>query len=130
MAILHLPTGVKAEASERRSQAENLSAAVFRLRLNLALEVRCPGTARQAPSPLWQTRCPAGRINLSASHDDFPILLAEALDVIADSDAEVKAAAATLGCSSSQLLRLLKKEPRAMVLLSRWRRERGLPPLR
>ena len=38
--LVHRPTGIKAEANERRSQAENRTAACLRLRVNLALEVR------------------------------------------------------------------------------------------
>jgi hypothetical protein len=125
----HRPTGVKAEANERRSQAENRSVALRRLRLNLALAIRCARPPEQTSSPLWQSRCRAGQISLSASHEDFPILVAEALDVIAAWEADVKAAADVLGCTSSQLVKLLKKESRAIILLNQWRRERGLHPL-
>ena len=38
--LIHTPTGVKAEANERRSQAENLKVAMRRMRVNLALEFR------------------------------------------------------------------------------------------
>jgi protein subunit release factor B len=37
VSLRHLPTGVCAEANERRSQAQNRSTALFRLRVNLAL---------------------------------------------------------------------------------------------
>ena len=124
--LCHRPTGEKAEASERRSQAENRSVALFRLRLNLALAVRRSRDPNKTPSPLWQSRCPSGRIDLSASHDDFPTLLAEALDATADADADVKTAAATLHCTASQLVKLFKKEARAMALVNRWRGEQGL----
>jgi hypothetical protein len=126
----HGPTGVTAEASERRSQAENRSVAVFRLRLNLALEVRRTRAPDDVPSPLWQSRCGDGRITVSASHDDFPILLAEALDVVSACDADVRAAAAALHCTASQLVKLFRKGPRAMTLLNRWRRQHGLRMLR
>jgi hypothetical protein len=125
----HRPTGVKAEANERRSQAENRSVALRRLRLNLALEIRCLRDPDAAPSPLWQSRCRGARIGVSASHEDFPVLLAEALDVVSACDADVKAAAARLCCTASQLVKLLQREPRARALLNRWRRERGLHPL-
>jgi hypothetical protein len=120
---------VKAEANERRSQAENRSVALRRLRLNLALEIRHSRASDDTPSALWQSRCRGGRIELSASHEHFPALLAEALDVLSACDADVQAAAATLGCTGSQLVKLLKKEPRTMALLNCWRRERGLRPL-
>ena len=52
--LLHRPTGIGAEASERRTQGENLRAALFRLRVNLAR-----GTAPDRAGPIPQ-RC-AGR---------------------------------------------------------------------
>jgi hypothetical protein len=125
--LTHRPTGVQAEANERRSQAENRTVAIFRLRINLALEVR---TKRDVPSPLWQSRSGGGRISVSPTHDNFPALLAEALDRIAADGFEPKTAADRLGCSVSQLLKLLKKEPRAWLQVNRERASRGIHPLR
>ena len=124
--LRHRPTGVQAEANERRSQAENRSVALFRLRVNLALEIRCSPGPGQTPSPLWQTRCRGGRINISRTHHDFPAILAEVLDTITAVDVDVKPAAASLGCTASQMVKLLKKEPRALTLVNQWRRQRGL----
>jgi hypothetical protein len=122
----HLPTGVCAEASERRSQAQNRSTALFRLRANLALEIRRPCGPDYAPSLLWQSRTGGGRLKINVSHDDFPALLAEALDVLAICGAEPKPSAAALDCTPSQLLRFLKLDPRALALVNRWRSERRL----
>ncbi len=130
VSLHHLPTGVRAEASERRSQAQNQSVALFRLRVNLALEVRRTCGPDYVPSPLWRSRCGGGVLKLSAGHDDFPSLLAEALDVLAASDADPKRAAAVLGCTPSQLVRLLKLEPRALAFVNHWRHERRLHLLR
>ena len=130
VALHHLPTGVKAEASERRSQAENQAMALFRLRVNLALQIRVVRHADKVPSDLWRSRCRGGRIEVSPSHDDFPTLLAEALDVLAACGYDVKQAAEQLGCSMSQLVRLLKKEPRATLLVNEQRSGRGLHVLR
>ena len=126
----HRPTGVKAEAGERRSQAENRSVAIFRLRLNLALEVRSAVDTDARPSRLWISRCSGGRIEVNPSHDDFPALLAEALDTIAAGEADVASAAKRLGCTGSQLVKFLKKEPRAAALVNTWRRRQGVRPLR
>jgi len=128
--LLHRPTGVAAEANERRSQAQNRAVALRRLRLNLALEVRTPRPDDQPPSPLWQSRCRAGRIVVAADHADFPPLLAEALDTIAACAADVKHAAERLGCTASQLVKFLAKEPRALGTVNAWRAERGLRALR
>lgn len=128
--LLHRPTGLKAEANERRSQAENRQVALFRLRVNLAVEVRHPVETNYRTTPLWKRRCRAGQVQVSPAHDDFPAVLAEALDVIADRGWDAKAAAETLGCTASQLVKLLKKEPRALGLVNAQRASAGLKPLR
>jgi hypothetical protein len=128
--LLHRPTGVAAEANERRSQAENRAAALRRLRVNLALSVRAIRPEAEGPSPLWRSRCRGGRIVVSAEHADFPALLAEALDTVACREADVKAAAESLGCTTSQLVKLLDMEPRALALVNTWRQERGLRALK
>ena len=128
--LVHRPTGVVAEASERRSQAENRRVAAFRLRVNLALAIRCPVGEASGPSPLWQSRLQGNRIAVAAAHDDFPCLLAEALDVLAACEADLRRAASRLHTNPSQLVKLLGSEPRALALLNGWRAERGLRPLR
>lgn len=125
----HRPTGVIAEANERRSQAANRQMALKRLRVNLALEVRTARRAEDTPSPLWRSRASSGRIVVSVSHEDFPSLLAEALDVIWACQSDGKQAAEALGCTLSQLVKLLGKEPRALTLVNAWRSQRGLGPL-
>lgn len=129
ISLHHLPTGTRAEASERRSQAQNRSVALFRLRVNLAMEVRCRCGPDHVPSTLWQSRC-GGGLKVSASHEDFPALLAEALDVLAALDADPKRSAARLNCTPSQLVRLLKLDPRALLLVNQWRKDRQLHALR
>jgi hypothetical protein len=129
IALRHQPTGVLAEAAERRSQAENRAVALFRLRVNLALDLRRP-TPSDGPSALWRSRCRGGRIAVNPGHDDFPAMLAEALDHVAARAGDVRPAAETLGCTPSQLTRFLKIEPRAIALVNRWRAERGLGELK
>jgi protein subunit release factor B len=126
VALHHKPSGAKAEASERRSQAENQVMALFRLRVNLALEVRLSAAVGGAASSLWQSRLSGGKIRVSESHEDFPAILAEVLDVLAAHRGDVQAAAVQLGCTASQLVKFLKQEPRAFLLTNRWREESGL----
>ncbi len=126
--ITHTPTGIRGEASERRSQEQNRQEAIFRLRVNLALGVRSEPEGE--PSSLWRSRVRGGRIGISPSHRDFPALLAEALDVLSRQDMDVGEAAAHLSCTPSQLVRFLKHEPRALELLNRRRQELGLRSLR
>lgn len=126
--LTHSPTGVAAEASERRSQGENRVAAVRRLRRTLAVEVRSAVPA-DTPSPLWRSRTRGGRIVLNEDHDDHPAMLAEALDVLAANEWDVSGAAGRLGVTASQLVKLLKTEPRALKLLNGERTRRGLSSL-
>ncbi len=127
VSLTHRETGIDATASERRSQAENLKVALRRLRLNLAVAYRTPWSE---PSPLWKTRCRSKRIVISPQHADYPALLAEALNALNESQWHVSQAAQELECSSTQLVQLLKHEPRALELLNKRREELGLRPLR
>jgi hypothetical protein len=126
--LRHRVSGVSAEASERRSQADNRRMALFRLRLKLALLHREPPEAH--PTGLWQSRRRDGRLLVSVDHDDYPALVAEALDRIVAAGLDMPAAATALGVSPSQLVRLLDKEPAALGALNRLRAAAGLKPLR
>ena len=129
--ITHVPTGIQGEASERRSQEQNRRMAVYRLRVNLALEARhAVDTPNSGPSQLWQQRCRHRQMTIRRDHVDFPAILAEALDVLQMHDMDVRRAAAWLGCTSSQLTRLLKLEPRALAHVNQIRRQRDLRPLK
>lgn len=131
MVITHRPTGVLAEANERRSQEENRQVGVFRLRIHLALAVRKPvDVEMMEPTPLWRSRCSGGRIVVSSAHEDFPAVLAEALDVVTACQMQISEAAAALGCTASQLVKLLQQEPQAIGLVNRARERLGLHRLK
>jgi hypothetical protein len=131
----HTATGVQRHAGERRSAIENERVALRRLRLALAVAVRCDVPAGDARSDLWKQRCQprgkeGGRIAVSERHDDFPSLLAEALDILRACGWDQAKAAARLCCTPSQLLKLLSMYPPAMHLLNASRAACGLRPLR
>jgi len=137
--LVHQPTGIRAEASERRSQDLNHQMAVHRLRVKLAVAVRsarstetqpAEALAPIEPSELWRSRVKGSQIHVSPSHADFPALLAEALDVLAASAYDMQAAAAMLGCSASQLVKFLKLEPEAMQQVNERRASLNLRPLK
>lgn len=104
--------------------------ALFRLRVNLALQVRQPIEAGAPPSELWRSRCGSGRIALNPSHEDFPSMLAQALDVIAAMRFDFARAAMILAVSASQLIKLLKEEPRALQSVNEQRESCGMSRLR
>lgn len=125
--ITHTPTGIVAEANERRSQEANRQQAITRLRLRLATDFRQPAGP---PSELWQRRRSGTRIVVSDSHTDFPSLLAEALDHLQQVEFDTAAAAGKLQVSATQLVNLVRKLPAAFELLNRERTERSLRPLK
>jgi hypothetical protein len=126
--VEHTPTGLRGEASERRSQLQNRQQAIHRLRVKLALELRHPPAT--APSALWQSRVTGKRLSVSATHDDFPALLAEALDTLDAQSYALPDTAQWLALSTSQLVKFLKVEPAALAAVNRHRRVLGQPPLR
>lgn len=132
--LVHKSSGVRGEASERRSQRENHRVALQRLRVNLALavrsEVETQGRDLPVPSEVWQSRTKGGRIVVSSTHDDFAALLAEALDAIEQQAFDVASAAERLSVSSSQLIKLLRMEPRALGQVNDRRASLGLKRLR
>jgi hypothetical protein len=128
--LVHRPTGIGAEASERRSQHENLRVATTRLRVNLALGVRCPRSRDQVPSSRWLARCRDGRFRAGLEHQDYPALLAEALDVLDACQYDLTTAALWLTTTPSQIGRFLKREPRAWQQLNQHRQQRGLRRLK
>tara|TARA_Y100000589_G_scaffold75407_1_gene69027 strand:+ start:607 stop:1119 length:513 start_codon:yes stop_codon:yes gene_type:complete len=126
--LIHGPTNVQATATERRRQQENRIAALRRLRIKLAVEVRTPRPPE--PSQLWRSRRQGRSMSVNPKHGDYPALLAEALDVLSLMKWDVAKSAGRLGISMSQLTRLLRHEKPAFALVNRQRQERGFPPLR
>jgi protein subunit release factor B len=126
--LVHRPTGIAAEAGERRSQAENRRVALGRLRLKLALEHRTP--ASTTPSARWQDRVRGRQLAVAVDHPDYPALVAEALDRLQAHALDMPATAAALGVTTTQLLKLFKKTPVAWTTLNRLRIGVGLPVLK
>jgi len=125
----HTPTGVEGQAAERRSQHDNHRVAVSRLRVNLALEVRTASAADAIPTVKWSSRCHGGRIGCNPKHEDFAPLLAEALDVLHARHGHVSSSAEQLGVTPSQLVKFLKYEHRALLLVNQERGRLGQHPL-
>ncbi|MCA9262707.1 MAG: peptide chain release factor-like protein [Planctomycetales bacterium] len=128
--LKHVPTGVEVSATEERSQEKNRLQAIGRLRIALAIHVRSESESASSPTPLWNSRCQGGRLVISPSHNDYPAILAEAMDALAGAEFDLPRAAQRLGCTASQLVKLLKKEPQAFTCVNRSREERGLGRLK
>lgn len=133
--LAHTPTGLNAHAGERRSSEQNRSVAISRMRLELATRVRCPVPVGDARTPLWLKRCAprgkaAGRVTCNPSHPDYPEMLALALDVVHACGWDMRRAAIRLVCTPTQLLKLIKDHPPALVWLNSQRKAHALRPLK
>lgn len=124
--LVHEPTGIAAQATERRSRADNQRVALRRLRLALAVAYRVKIEPDEPVSDLWRSRCRGGRLACSERHADFPALLAEAMDRLAAADLDLAVAARSLEVSASQLVRLLARHPPALAAVNADRLARGL----
>ena len=123
--LTHRSSGTQVEASERRSQSENLEVAINRLRRKLAVAVRVMRPLASFPSELWRSRLHGTRLSISQHHTDFPTLLAESLDILAQIDWNVPALAPLLNTTPSQLIRFWKQEPESLQHVNNERQQRG-----
>ncbi len=135
--IEFIPAGIIASASERRTQNENRKVAMQRLRCKLAVDLRPASEAASAAhvsggksaSKTWQQYCRNGRIDIAETNNDWPAILAEVIGLMCHCDWNISSVASTLGTSSSQLVKLLKKHSPAFSLFNQERRSRGQRPL-
>ncbi len=129
--LTHEPTGITVTGTERRSQGENLSVALSRMRMALAIGVRAPAFPGRDPSALWVSRRGAdGRIPVNDQHPDLPVLIAEALDFLCFEKWQPGPAAQRLGVSSSQLIKLIQKDAHAFGYFNSERGKIGLGGMR
>lgn len=129
--IVHTPSNLECQATERRSQSQNRHEAIKRLRRKLAVRARTV-TSRDhhQPSELWRRRRQGEKMSVNPDHADYPALLAEALDVVVSRRFDVAGAAGVLGITMSQLARLIRHEKHAFAALNAGRESVGLPRLR
>ncbi|MCA9282482.1 MAG: peptide chain release factor-like protein [Phycisphaeraceae bacterium] len=137
--LTHKPTSIEAHAGERRSVMENKRVALKRLRLKLAVEHRTAVPLGDIGSALWRSRLlrqrdaqgkTITRISCNPGHRDYPSLLAEAMDVIDACAFDLTRAGIRLDVSASQLVKLLREHPAALVRVNEQRKAMGERPLR
>ena len=130
--LTHRPTGSAPGVGASHAGGEpSRGAARLRVELRWRSVGRSSGRtgSRSSPERLWRSRCRGGRIVVNPEHEDFPALLAEA-PMCSRPGAMTRAASEVLGCSATQLVKLLKDEPRALARVNERRRQAGQHPLR
>ncbi len=127
--LVHSPTGLVGGATERRSQGENRKVAVSRLRLQLAIHFRTE-PSEEGLERFTRYRHASGRIDISEGNEDWPILLAEVLNLLQESEWELPPVANRLQTSTSQVIKLLKKSPEAFRVVNGKRAAVGRGPIK
>jgi hypothetical protein len=126
--LRHQPSGLSVIAEESRSQHENRTRALRRLRESIALTFRLPRPAE----PQWPAGVQVrdGRLRVNESNPAYPQVIALVLDALAPHDGEPKPAAQRLGLTTSSLIRFAYAHPQVWREVQGMRRVAGLPPLR
>jgi hypothetical protein len=109
---------ITASAVERRSQHQNRSQALWRLRLALAHGLRAPGPPPALPA-----------VRPSLEHPRYPAFVAGVLDALAQHGCQIHEAALALGTTTGQLNKALARDPALLALVNRERQKLGLKPL-
>ena len=132
--LRHRATGVSAIGEDSRSQLENKTHAVRRLRAAIALEVREPvALDGYAPSPRLAAFVAAGTAPLGARTrltGEYWAAYAELLDLLVAGELEIGATAQRLGITTGALSKLLLHDEQVARVVNDLRRGRGMRPLR
>lgn len=115
--IVHLPTGISATDCSERSQLQNRRNALKKLRLAIAFSVRSnPPAVIQNPETGLNNR-------------DYPLWLAQIMDLLHERDYHIKETAETLGVSTARLIKLLYRDPQLWQAVNHARQRLNLQPL-
>jgi len=128
--LRHGATGTIVTATESRSQRENRTRALRRLRESIALNQRSqidPDT--EAPAFLIQARQRGPGLRVSQRHPDYFKIIQYILDLLLACRGSISEAAARLGLSTAQFIRFLRRDPGLWGHVNRLRQDHGHHPL-
>jgi hypothetical protein len=128
--LVHVPTGVVAIANESRSQADNRTSALRRLRHRMTLKLRDEVDAAAFVAPEWfEALRPDGRLVVSRRSGDYLPVMGLVLDVLAATGWSVSHAARLLGLTTAKLSRFLQGDDKLFAHVNEMRAGVKLKPL-
>ena len=116
--VTHIESGLAAEDCTERSQHRNRSNAVRKLKMLIALNIRNIPAIELIP-----------RMECSMNAPDYPLFVAQLLDIIVDCQCDHKAAALRCNISNSALVKKLARDPAVWQKFCKLREDSGLPQL-
>jgi hypothetical protein len=127
--LRHRPSGLSVIAEESRSQAENRTRALRRLRTALALRIRRPAE-EGVPEAVRACIGRDGRLDVGRRDARYLPAAAATLDVLASLEGSISAAAQRLGVTTGNLSSFITADDELMTEANRIRAAFGLKPLR
>ena len=128
--VTHQPTGIHALGTESRSQAENKTRAIRRLKLRLATELRHPIDSVGFEPPAWFGQVvQVGRLAVSHRNEHYARAAALVLDLLDARRGSIGDAAKLLGVTTSSVVKFLEEEPALWTAANGIRKLNGQAPL-
>ncbi|OGV53114.1 MAG: hypothetical protein A2017_04550 [Lentisphaerae bacterium GWF2_44_16] len=110
--LIHQPSDISVTSSNSRSQSQNRSDALRKLKIQIALKFR-------SDNPLLEINP-----EMSITNPDYPLWVAHVFDILEISSFQLKDAAPKLGVSTSKLQKLLARDT---AIWQEFTRRRGKP---
>ena len=130
---MRLPdAGLITVGTESRSQHENRTRALRRMRMAVALELRRPiNPDEYEPGSIVRT-CLTGKSQLQIGRRDhrYPQVVGEVLDVLLACGMRLAETAGLIGITTANLSTFLRRDPKLLAQVNRLRREAGLKAVR
>ena len=133
--LQHDPTSIIAEATERRSQADNRAVAMSRLRYRLATQVRTCSILDQNQDSLipnddaieleLRGRYHGSRLKLNDNNIDKPAVLALLLNDLHAAGGQPSLVAQSWKASTTSIVQLIRSQPEAFALVNSVRKHHG-----
>lgn len=112
--LVHRPTGLSVRVETSRSQLQNRYAALKRLRFKIA----------------WELRQQSEPVPLETLNPKWPIDQARFLDVFVEQQGVVSRVARMMSTSTGQVSRFIISDSGLLVVVNRFREQKGLRPIR
>lgn len=134
--LLHRPSGVIGEATERRSQAQNRGVALQRLRFELAVQLRTASVLDPSAEPddsaeaAVRQRYQRHSLKLSDTNQDKPAVLALLLNDLHAAGGQPSVVAPRWAATTSAVVSLLRSHRAAFRWVNQVRAHHDRPPLK
>ena len=128
--LRHRPSGLSVISEESRSQSENRTRAVRRLRRLIALRIRHPANGEGVPEAVQACIDKRGRLEVGGRDARYLPAAAVVLDVLVALNGSVADTAKRLGITTGNLSGFITGDDDLMLEANRIRSDLGLRPLR